>query len=94
MHAQTHQPRASRVGTVAFVIENLPPHGSAGYRTYNRAFVQALCTGGSDVHLLVTGPRLPALVFPADLLLSTLSVHVHFPGARTFLGALPCRSPA
>jgi Glycosyl transferases group 1 len=86
VHAQTHQPRASRVGTVAFVIEDLPTHGSAGHRTYNRAFVQALRTGGWDVHLLVTGPRLPALVFDAEALLSIPGVHIHFLAARTFLG--------
>ena len=83
MRAQTHQPRTSRVGTVAFVIEDLPTPGSAGYRTYNRAFVQALRTGGWDVHLLVTGPRLPALVFDADALLLIPGVFIHFLAART-----------
>lgn len=50
-------------GKILLVVEELPCRGHNGYSTYNRAFLDYFLAAGMEVHLCITGPRLPALVF-------------------------------
>ena len=54
---------------ILLVVEELPCQGHNGYSTYNRAFLDYFLAAGMQVHLCITGPRLPGLVFkPAQQL--------------------------
>ncbi|MEO8120537.1 MAG: glycosyltransferase [Rhodoferax sp.] len=54
---------------IFMVVEELPCRGHNGYSTYNRAFLDYFLASGKEVHICITGPRLPGLVFrPAQQL--------------------------
>jgi glycosyltransferase involved in cell wall biosynthesis len=48
---------------ILLVVEELPCKGHNGYSTYNRAFLDYFLAAGMEVHICVTGPRLPGLAF-------------------------------
>jgi hypothetical protein len=48
---------------ILMVVEELPCQGQNGYSTYNRAFLDYFLAAGMEVHLCISGPRLPGLVF-------------------------------
>ncbi len=48
---------------IFMVVEELPCRGHNGYSTYNRAFLDYFLASGKEVHICITGPRLPGLIF-------------------------------
>jgi len=68
------------------VVEELPCKGHNGYSTYNRAFLDYFLAAGKEVHICITGPRLPGLIFrPAKQLGSNKPVF-HYLHAFEFGG--------
>ncbi|MDO8262088.1 MAG: glycosyltransferase family 4 protein, partial [Gallionella sp.] len=71
---------------ILMVVEELPCKGHNGYSTYNRAFLDYFLAAGKEVHICITGPRLPGLIFkPAQQLGSNKPVF-HYLHAFEFGG--------
>jgi glycosyltransferase involved in cell wall biosynthesis len=74
-------PNAERSRPVAVLLcEDLPIPGLNGYSTYNHAFVKYLEARGFEVHLVISGPRLPAPLFRPRRRIGCTALQIHLPG--------------